>query len=154
MLAGALGLTAVAAPAAAFAVPSDPTAPTSTDIHTTLPTGLNPDGRNLNIIGSFSGLRPGESTADYDMWVSCDDLNTYNVKLTDVPSLIYPDGTRGGQLAVSIPALEQGHECRIQTGGVGGRRLAFAATGWTQFLGAWTLDLTGHTISVSKTGGL
>ena len=152
LIAGAAAVT-VGVPSGAFAAPAAPIVSASSTIDTYMPSGSNPNAHDLHIFGSFSGLRPGEDLAGYSMWVACDDLTTFNVRLTPVPGLTYPDGTVGGQLSVSFPAAEQGHFCRIQTSGPGNRQLLFTASPWRQFLGDWTMDLTGYAVTSLPAGG-
>ena len=145
----------VAAPSAAFAGTDAPSATATSTINTVLPTWGNPQAHDLNMYGAFKGARPSDNFADYSVWVTCDDLKTYPVRVYKDTVTTYADGTVGGALVASISPLEEGHSCRIQTGAPASRRLVFDSSGWMQpFAGYWELDLVGSVITVSKTGGL
>ncbi|MCU1481970.1 MAG: hypothetical protein JWQ19_2756 [Subtercola sp.] len=154
-VAGLAVVSAVAAPGAAFAGTSAPSATATSTINTVLPTWGNPQAHDLNLYGAFKGAKASDNFADYSVWVTCDDLKSYPVHVYKDTITEYADGTVGGTLFASISPIEEGHTCRIQTGAPAGRRLVFDSSGWVMpFAGFWELDLAGSVISVSKTGGL
>ncbi|MEF2976513.1 hypothetical protein [Subtercola sp. YIM 133946] len=128
---------------------ADPATPPSTVINTTLPTWGNPQAHYLNIYGAIGGLRASDSLAGYAIFVTCDDLNSYSVSLQRVSSPPLPDGSTAISTLLSIPPVEEGHTCRIQTTAPLGREVRLSTTGWSPAAyGYWSLALSGSVLAV------
>ncbi|TIH34604.1 hypothetical protein [Subtercola vilae] len=162
----AAGVTALGVSSAAFATPAPvaarasqvvtvaPAAGSASVLNFVVPLSGNPAAHDLLVTGALSGLRASDAVGGFGAFITCDDLNTYTTILSRDTVTKYPDGSGGAVFLFDLPALEQGHSCRLQATAPAHRTLVFSTRGWISLQGELSMSLAGRVGSSSTTGGL